>query len=135
MNEQIKEVFQKLVAIEENVPKNITIPEVPYYENKVNVISLFSGAGGLDLGLEYAGIEVGANREINFNDFEEYQQYKDQSVVETVYALDIFKEATQTFSDHFKNATMHIANIRNIKEFPKGDLMCFGFPCPGFVRP
>lgn len=74
----------------------------------MKIISLFSGAGGLDLGLIQSGHEV-------------------------VWANDIDKDAVETYK---KNIGPHIvlSDIRNIDihSIPNADVIVGGFPCQGF---
>ena len=74
----------------------------------MRVVSLFSGAGGLDLGLISAGMEV-------------------------VWANDIFADAIETYRQNISN---HIdsRDICQIKEseIPDCDVVVGGFPCQGF---
>ncbi|WP_288635612.1 DNA cytosine methyltransferase [Pseudoalteromonas sp. UBA6610] len=74
----------------------------------MKVVSLFSGAGGLDLGLTLAGLEV-------------------------IWANDLYKDAVHTYK---KNLGDHIVldDICNIpsNEIPDADLVIGGFPCQGF---
>jgi len=74
----------------------------------MKIVSLFSGAGGLDLGLLWAGHEI-------------------------VWANDIFKEAAATYSvnigDHID--TRDICEISS-SEIPNCDVVVGGFPCQGF---
>lgn len=74
----------------------------------MDVISLFSGAGGLDLGLIQAGHHI-------------------------VWANDIDANAVATYR---ANVDPHIiqADIKdiNIEEIPDGDVVVGGFPCQGF---
>ena len=76
----------------------------------MKVLSLFSGAGGLDLGLIQAGNTV-------------------------VWANDIDKNAVETYK---KNIGDHIVlgDIKNIdiKKIPKADVVVGGFPCQGFSQ-
>jgi len=76
----------------------------------MKIVSLFSGAGGLDLGLIQAGNEV-------------------------VWANDIDKDAVATYS---KNIGNHIicADIKNVSlvEVPTADAIVGGFPCQGFSQ-
>jgi DNA (cytosine-5)-methyltransferase 1 len=74
----------------------------------MTIISLFSGAGGLDLGLIQAGNDV-------------------------VWANDVDSDAVSTYK---KNINGHIiqADIRNvdIREIPNAEVVVGGFPCQGF---
>ena len=74
----------------------------------MNVISLFSGAGGLDLGFATAGHKL-------------------------IWANDCFPEAVETYRI---NIGHHIddRDIREISsdEIPNGDILIGGFPCQGF---
>lgn len=74
----------------------------------MKVVSLFSGCGGLDLGLIKAGHEV-------------------------IWANDIFPEAVETYR---KNIGCHVdeRDIRKIRssEIPDCDVIVGGFPCQGF---
>jgi DNA (cytosine-5)-methyltransferase 1 len=74
----------------------------------MRVVSLFSGAGGLDLGLVRAGLQI-------------------------VWANDIFIEAAETYA---ANIGPHI-DTRDIctigaDEIPECDVVVGGFPCQGF---
>lgn len=74
----------------------------------MKIVSLFSGCGGLDLGLIQAGHEV-------------------------IWANDIFVDAAKTYS---KNINSHI-DERDIREIPSSDIpdcevIVGGFPCQGF---
>jgi DNA (cytosine-5)-methyltransferase 1 len=74
----------------------------------MRVVSLFSGAGGLDIGLKQAGLDI-------------------------VWANDLFADAAATYR---RNVGCHIdtRDIREIKssEIPDCDVVVGGFPCQGF---
>lgn len=74
----------------------------------MKIISLFSGAGGLDLGLILAGNEV-------------------------IWANDIDKDAVATYQENIGSHIIcdDIKNI-NIDDLPDADVVVGGFPCQGF---
>jgi DNA (cytosine-5)-methyltransferase 1 len=74
----------------------------------MRVVSLFSGAGGLDLGLVQAGLQI-------------------------VWANDNFVEAAETYASNIGPHidTRDICNI-NAGEIPDCDAIVGGFPCQGF---
>ncbi|MHB8252946.1 MAG: DNA cytosine methyltransferase [Acidiferrobacter sp.] len=74
----------------------------------MRIVSLFSGAGGLDLGLKWAGHEL-------------------------VWANDIFKDAAATYTKNL-NAHIDTRSISGIaaKDIPDCDVVVGGFPCQGF---
>ena len=74
----------------------------------MKVVSLFSGAGGLDLGLKQAGLDI-------------------------VWANDLYKDAVDTYK---KNIGDHVV-LGDISEIdsnliPECDVVVGGFPCQGF---
>ena len=75
---------------------------------KMNIISLFSGAGGLDLGLIHAGHHI-------------------------VWANDIDPNAVATYRANV-DPNIVLADIKdiNIANIPDGDVVVGGFPCQGF---
>ena len=76
--------------------------------NKYKVISLFSGAGGLDLGFENAGFEI-------------------------LWANDNDKFAVQTYKENFSNEIV-LDDINNIEfdRIPDAEVLIGGFPCQPF---
>ena len=77
--------------------------------NKPTVISLFSGAGGMDLGFIQAGFNI-------------------------IWANDFFKEAVDSYSknigDHIVFGDITKINSSEIPDNP--DVVIGGFPCQGF---
>lgn len=74
----------------------------------MKIISLFSGAGGLDLGLKLAGNSI-------------------------IWANDIDADAVATYRLNIGNEIINadIKNV-NIETIPDGDVVVGGFPCQGF---
>jgi len=75
----------------------------------MKVISLFSGAGGLDYGFEKAGFKI-------------------------VWANDIDRDAVTTYRRNLKGCIL-CADIRRVDpgDIPDGDIIIGGFPCLGFT--
>lgn len=74
----------------------------------MNIISLFSGAGGLDLGLIHTGHHIVWANDIDVNAVATYRTNVDPNIIQ--------------------------ADIREIKieDIPNGDVVVGGFPCQGF---
>ncbi len=138
--DDVRELLYQKIDEERNNFKlcsnSIDFKSLSYKEGKLNLLSLFSGCGGLDLGFELAGLQavIGEEKALNaFNNKDEYNKVRDQSVFHTVYANDLFIEATQSYALNFPAEVYIDANdIRKIKDFPKADIVLGGFPCPGF---
>lgn len=115
---------------------DLDITKLSYEEKKLNMISLFSGCGGLDLGAEVAGLDVLYGKEfVNsaLNCKSKYNELRSQSLVHTILTVDNFKEANATYKMNFPNHVLQCdSDIRKIKSFPKADIVIGGFPCPGF---
>ncbi len=75
----------------------------------MKVISLFSGAGGFDLGFKKSGFEI-------------------------VWSNDFDKEAVETYKKNIGEHIVHdsIYNIR-VEDIPDADILIGGFPCLGFT--
>jgi DNA (cytosine-5)-methyltransferase 1 len=90
--------------------------------NKLRVVSLFSGCGGLDLGFR--------------GDFEFLRKYYAPHKYEIVWANDIDFKSCQTYKNNFK--TDHIVCgdfteiIKNPNNIPDCDVILGGFPCQDF---
>lgn len=137
--EEVRELLLRKLAEEEELINKITdneeLPEVDYRDDKVNVISLFSGCGGLDLGIELAGLAAVIGEEealAAFKDKEEYNSRRKESIFHTIYSNDLFKEANESYRLNFPSVFQQELDIRKIKTFPKADFVLGGFPCPGF---
>ncbi|MCQ4087291.1 DNA cytosine methyltransferase [Saccharibacillus sp. JS10] len=113
------------------------IEKALYKENKINTVSLFSGAGGLDLGTELAGLVATVGYEPAMRAFhrdkETYDGLRGQSIFHTVYTNDMFQEANETYRLNFESDVLqHQKDIKKVAHFPNNELMIGGFPCPGF---
>lgn len=74
----------------------------------MKVVSLFSGAGGLDLGFIMAGHEI-------------------------IWANDLYKDAVETYKINIGNHIIceDVAKI-DVSDVPESDIIIGGFPCQGF---
>lgn len=80
-------------------------------DNQLTAVSLFTGAGGMDLGFERAGIKV-------------------------VFANELMKEAAQTYRANHPNSVMVNDDINNVmdslSQYEGADLVFGGPPCQEF---
>lgn len=135
-NVLMEKIFEESSRIIESDDDLEIIEKVDFRADKINVLSLFSGCGGLDLGFELAGLAAaigeGAALEA-FKDKALFNKLREKSVFHTIYTNDMFKEANQSYK---MNAPSHVVqhekDIRQVKYFPKCNLVLGGFPCPGF---
>lgn len=140
-NDEVKKVL--LQKIEEETSKIIEdssdlelINKCDFRDDRINVVSLFSGAGGLDLGTELAGLasRIGVNEALEvFKNRDDFQNIRENSLFHTIYTNDMFVEANKTYRRNFSpDIIQHQKDIRKVAHFPKNDLTIGGFPCPGF---
>lgn len=146
-NKKIKEILLKKIADENNLVKeNINkddltkekkiLQDLTYKANKINTVSLFSGAGGLDLGCELASVVISNGEKKTYEFFKDklkYNELRKKSMVNFIYSNDILESANQTYIKNFSSTVTKVKkDIRKINTFPKSDLILGGFPCPGF---
>lgn len=96
---------------------------------KYKVISLFSGCGGLDLGIT--------------GGFYYLEHYYEKNPFQIVWANDINEKATKTLKRNFPNINVVCGDItkilakegefnKNVVKFPYADVVMGGFPCQDF---
>lgn len=139
--EKVKAVLLKKIKEGQNKIYDDTedkelLKKVILKKGKANIVSLFSGAGGLDLGLELAGLDATKGKEFTdkaLKNKEDYFKARENSVFHISYSNDNFKEANETYSAMFsKDIVKSDKDIRKVATFPPGQVMVGGFPCPGF---
>lgn len=74
---------------------------------EIRVLSLFSGCGGMDFGVEAAGGHV-------------------------IFSNDILADACKTLAKYFPGADIRNADISGIQVFPDADIVVGGYPCQSF---
>lgn len=137
---EVRELLNKKIEEErnafENCSEEIALDKLEYASDKWNLLSLFSGCGGLDLGFELAGLKAVMGEKVMeeaFRDKSVFQKNINNNVFNTIFVNDIFTEARETYAGNAgKYIYMDKSDIRKIKQFPKADIVLGGFPCPGF---
>ncbi len=74
---------------------------------EIRVLSLFSGCGGMDFGVEAAGGHV-------------------------IFSNDVLADACKTLENYFSGADIRNADISGIQVFPTADVVVGGYPCQSF---
>ncbi|MFK4356500.1 DNA cytosine methyltransferase [Bacillus sp. RC92] len=132
----LEKISDEMELINKNIQGEEEVYKLNYNSRKYNVLSLFSGCGGLDLGFELAGLSAVLGDSIALEAFENkdtFNQLRHTGVFNTIYTNDIFKEAQESYKLNFSQDTFQqLKDIRKIKTFPKSDIVLGGFPCPGF---
>lgn len=113
------ESIENEVDLQHNSFKMIDSNMVNMTNQVFNVISLFSGCGGMDLGFK-GGFEV-FGKSFERNNFN------------IVFANDIVKTACDVYEHNFNHKSYH-GDIKNLEssEIPKADVVIGGFPCQDF---
>lgn len=137
---EVKKVLLSKIKEEQNKifddKDDVSLAQVVNKKNKANMVSLFSGAGGLDLGLELAGLDATEGKDYTDKILKSKDQYfknRSKSIFHISYSNDNFKEANKTYEEMFpSDISKNDNDIRKIAHFPECQIMAGGFPCPGF---
>lgn len=145
-SEEVTSVLNKKIAEEKEEAKSNQTTESKVFEQelfknakydskKINILSLFSGAGGLDLGTELSAINQFFGNKIFKNSFDSknvFHEYANK-ILNVVYSNDNYKAANLSYKQNLlADGIQDTRDIRKVTHFPKSDLMLGGFPCPGF---
>lgn len=104
-------------------------------KHKISVLSLFTGCGGLDLGLELAGISAVVGEQVAreaFQNQECYNNIRQEGIFQTIYTNDLFREANESYKHNFPSTYQHDVDIRKVRYFSQADIVLGAFPCVGF---
>ena len=114
-------MLEQLSFYSKNVEKsNFIDVERKLPSNKVlNVVSLFSGCGGMDLGFR--------------GDFNVFNKHYEKNNYNIIFANDIVEAACKTYENYFKHVPLCVdINEVSTKDIPKADVVIGGFPCQDF---
>lgn len=131
-----EKIQEEMSLIIESSDDEELLKHLDYEDDKFNMLSLFSGCGGLDLGFELAGLEAVLGEEVAMEAFEDKKKFdavRHMSIFHTIYTNDLFTEANESYKINFpESVVQHRKDIRKVKNFPSADIVVGGFPCPGF---
>ncbi|MBA7686749.1 Modification methylase BanI [subsurface metagenome] len=107
--------------------------------NEIRFIDLFSGTGGVRLGLQKAGSSSEPNIQSSRNSSHVISRYRGaekqkHSHFRCVWSCDNNKYANQVYTARFGEANHYPGDVRGVdpEEIPDFDLLCAGFPCQSF---
>lgn len=143
--DEVKSVLEAKIQEEEAIAQRSATAAALAYEEQllsrvssrpgaVRVVSLFSGAGGLDLGAKLAAVSCAVGHE------RAYELLKDAPALDAaargidfVYSNDMYAAANESYVRNFGGSVVKDSrDIRKVLRFPESDLILGGFPCPGF---
>lgn len=131
-----EKIQEEMSLIIESSDDEELLNKLDYKDDKFNLVSLFSGCGGLDMGFELAGLAAAIGEEEAmeaFKDKDKFNEVRHKSIFHTIYTNDLFTEANESYKINFPESVIqHRKDIRKVKNFPKADVVVGGFPCPGF---
>lgn len=138
---KVKELLLDKIEQEQQNVQNLANDDLGAFDRKkkaLNLVSLFSGCGGLDLGFELAGLDVMLGKDYvneQLHSREAFDKIRHESLFHTIYTNDMFKEANQSYQLNFPSTIVqHEKDVRKVKAFPSCDIVLGGFPCPGFSQ-
>lgn len=141
---EVKDVLQQKIAEENQHAIDNSTPQTRDFErdllsnirytSETDILSLFSGAGGLDLGVQLAFLVARYGEEKAYKAFSNEKSFKMLSInAHIVYSNDLFIAANETYVKNFGSELVKDSrDIRKVVTFPQSDLILGGFPCPGF---
>lgn len=145
--EEVKEILTTKIDEENtNITNNVTeqlglqekdiLSKINYKKGFINTVSLFSGAGGLDLGVELSNLVLRENENKAYSILAQENEYniaRKSLKMNFIYSNDLFIAANETYKNNFPSKLIKDSrDIRKVISFPQSNLMLGGFPCPGF---
>lgn len=128
INEEISHIIEEANPYDQDA--------LTYIPGKANITSLFCGAGGLDLGVELAGLDCILGKDETdrvYKDKDLFNSIREKSIFNHVYSNDMFNEALETYNNNFPDTVLiHNSDIKKVKNFPSADIILGGPPCPGY---
>ena len=132
------DISEEIVEIDENPPTHVNLSNKT--QNKIKLLSLFSGIGGMDAGFDG---EVIVHRDSIANkDFIDHEHTTKDFVAlkkqnfECVFQNDILGGAKEVFGYNNDNSNYNTTSIYNLISenftFPQSDVVIGGFPCQDF---
>lgn len=133
----IRDILKQQVSSEQqqNVFQLKDLRHLKGEQHKISVLSLFTGCGGLDLGIELAGVAAIVGEKVAreaFQNRESYNKIRQEGIFQTIYTNDLFKEANESYKYNFPPTYQHEIDIRKVRYFPQTDVVLGAFPCVGF---
>ncbi|WP_237202943.1 DNA cytosine methyltransferase [Rothia endophytica] len=143
--EEVQQVFDAKIQEEELIVEENSTPvahqfeeflhsRLSYLSGCINIASLFSGAGGLDLGVKLSAATVEYGEDISLAGLANRAKFEKLSgKVHYVYSNDLFASSNETYLSNIGGGVVKDSrDIRQVISFPDSDLILGGFPCPGF---
>ena len=138
VEEKLKELNNKKLIVKNK--EEVIINTMAEMNDKLKVISLFTGIGGMDMGFDGEVIvhkdsiinKEFINKPYTINDFVVLKKNN----FECVFQNDILKGAKEVFGFNNDNSKYNTTSIYNLISenfvFPKADIVIGGFPCQDF---
>ena len=137
VEEKLKELNNQKLNVEN---EDVNVNRMTEMNNKLKVISLFTGIGGMDMGFD-GEVIIHKDSIINKEFIDKIYTIKDFVVLkknnfECVFQNDILEGAKEVFGFNNDNSNYNTKSIYDLVSedfvFPKADIVIGGFPCNDF---